>query len=101
MNESIWFQVNVDDRGDVVIEWDVASDDEEEEDVYGIPGPEGIAFLRQELSRLQAVEKEYLQEKSEDIAQYQWDTIMSYYRASTLALSKAIESAEAYLDNEL
>lgn len=95
--EEIYFEIDENDNQELEVTWDLSDDG------WRIPGKYGIAFLRQELERLRTVSELELKEKPKEVPAHEWDTIVQFHQAATTAISKAIESAELYLekDNEL
>lgn len=106
-DEGIWFMLAPSDYSNDSSELEVIWDTEEVPESYdsddlpdGIPDTDGINFMRGELKRLNDVAKFELEEQG-SIPKYEWDTIMQYYTAATLALSKAIDAAVVFRDKEL
>ena len=97
--EEIFFEVDLkeSDNGkhEIVITWD-----NDDEDAYGIPEEEEIRVLRKELRRLEGLKGNELREQR-SVPDHEWNTILQFYQASVEAISKAIESAESFRDNEL
>lgn len=90
-SQRLWWQLDFNDDGDLVVEWDTA------EDGYGIPGKDGVDFLKRELSRLQKLD---LKERPVNLPVHEYDTILQYHQAFVIAVSKAVESAEAHLEED-
>lgn len=86
----IWFEIDQDNDGEVEVEWDI------DEDGYGVPGDEGIAFLKSEQKRLQELR---LSERG-TVPQHEWNIIIQYHKACLIAVSEAINSAVDYHEEE-
>jgi hypothetical protein len=86
----ILFEIDQNDDGELEVEWDI------EEDGYGVPDDEGIAFLQSELKRLQEL---HLDERG-SVPQHEWNTIIQYHKACITAISEAVKSAVEYHQEE-
>jgi len=93
--QDIWFEIDVnEDSGELQVEW------YKEDDYYERPDEEGLAFLKEELTRLQQVT---LAEKPKEVPVHEWNTIVQFHKAATVAVSLATESAMSLFkeDDEL
>lgn len=88
--KGIWFEISEQD-GELIVEWDIADDG------YGVPGNKKIKFLESELVRIQHA---ILKKRPANVPEHEWTNILAFQKASTRALSLAIQSAKAYHANE-
>jgi hypothetical protein len=102
--QRIWFEIDElnhedgDDSPKLMVEWDIA--DDPQEDAYGIPDEVRVAFLREELKRLNSASEAVLKEQG-NVTTNEWDIILQYHQAATVAISTAIDSAASFKDQEL
>lgn len=95
-DQGIWFLVYINELGNLDVHWDIPKDyAHTEDDSFGVPNTDGIAFLRTELERLQKLSNNELKDQRQ-VPTHEWNSILQFHQASITAISLAVESAEAF-----
>lgn len=87
-DQKVYFELEFDDETDE--EYFEFDEDDDGNYSYGKPDEEGLRFLQEQLQRLEAISDD-LEERPDDISEYEWENIVLFYEYNVYAISRVIE----------